>query len=185
MGVSNIPNNLVFDTLINKDTSPQTYQYSAERFNCQDYTSKRLEAVGLLTEPLRNFIMQDVPALLPDAKIQLQLAKGVTNIASIFENIMQGGEMCNCGSKCGCSKQLGGYVDSHVHFKDGQYPDVTGNNTGFYMSKYYNTADDIRRQAGMGKKKQKGGLIETHIHRMPNGQYTRINEPHQPVRFLD
>ncbi len=118
MGVPNIPNNLVFDTLINKDTGPQTWQYSSERFNCQDYTSKRLEAVGLLTEPLRNFIMQDVPALLPDAKIQLQLAKGVTNIASIFENIMQGGEMeggmmCNCGSKCGCGMKGKGFTQPH------------------------------------------------------------------------
>jgi hypothetical protein len=115
MSVPNIPSNLLFRTLINKDTDKTTWEYSSDRFNCQDYTSKRLEAVGLLTEPLRNFIMQDVPALLPDAKIQLQLAKGVTNIASIFENIMQGGEMCNCGSKCGCGMKGKGFAQPHKH----------------------------------------------------------------------
>jgi len=140
MGVGNIPKDLIFRTLINKDTDKNTWEYSSDRFNCQDYTSKRLEAVGLLTEPLRKFIMQDVPALLPDAKIQLQLAKGVTNIASIFENIMQGGELeggmiCNCGKKCGCGMK-GGYVESHVHMLKGQYPDVTGDVTFPWRSDY-------------------------------------------------
>jgi len=153
MGVPNIPKNLVFDTLINKDTDKNTYEYSADKFNCQDYTSKRLEAVGLLTEPLRKFIMQDVPALLPDAKIQLQLAKGVTNIASIFENIMQGGMMCNCGEKCGCGQE-GGWIEPHVHLKEGKYPDITGANTNVWASDY----------AGRGKKKQKGGYVAPHKH---------------------
>jgi hypothetical protein len=102
MSVPNIPSNLLFRTVINKDTDKTTWEYSADRFNCQDFTKKRLEAVGLLTEPLRQFVMQDIQELLPNAKIQIQIAKGVTNAASIIENVLQGGMMCNCGEKCGC-----------------------------------------------------------------------------------
>jgi hypothetical protein len=158
MSVPNIPSNLIFRTLINKDTDKTTWEYSADRFNCQDYTKKRLEATGLLTEPLRNFVMQNIQELLPDAKIQIQIAKGVTNAASIFENIMQGGMMCNCGEKCGCEKK-GGWIESHVHLKQGKYPDITGDNTNTWASDY----------AGRGKKKtkkQRGGWIEPHIHQV-------------------
>jgi len=153
MGVGNIPKNLVFDTLINKDTDKTTWQYSSERFNCQDYTSKRLEAVGLLTEPLRNFIMQDVPALLPDAKIQLQLAKGVTNIASIFENIMQGGELEGEGH-CGCGMK-GGQTENHYHMLSGPYSDATGRPFDPWMY--------AQQTAGKGKKKGKG-FAQPHKH---------------------
>jgi hypothetical protein len=140
MSVGNIPKDLIFRTVINKDTDKTTWEYSADRFNCQDFTKKRLEAVGLLTEPLRQFVMQDIQELLPNAKIQIQIAKGVTNAASIFENIMQGGEMeggmmCNCGKKCGCGMK-GGYIESHVHMLKGQYPDVTGDTTMAWRSDY-------------------------------------------------
>ena len=147
MSVPNIPSNLIFRTLINKDTDKTTWEYSADRFNCQDFTKKRLEATGLLTEPLRNFVMQDIQELLPDAKIQIQIAKGVTNAASIFENIMQGGMMCNCGEKCGCEKK-GGWIEPHVHLKEGKYPDITGANTNVWASDY----------AGRGKKKKGKGI---------------------------
>jgi hypothetical protein len=161
MSVGNIPKDLIFRTLINKDTDKTTWEYSADRFNCQDFTKKRLEAVGLLTEPLRNFVMQDIQELLPNAKIQIQIAKGVTNVASIFENIMQGGELeggmtCNCGKKCGCDKQEGGQTMNHLHMLKGEYSDVTGSPFDPWMY--------AQQTAGKGKKKKGKGFAQPHKH---------------------
>lgn len=89
-----------------QNTNADTFQYSANRNNCQAFLKTRLEALGLLTPELKNFIMQDIDKLIPGAEIQKSIAKGITNAASILQNIFVGGEyeegyggMC-LGGKC-------------------------------------------------------------------------------------
>jgi len=47
--------------------------------------------MNLLTPDLKEFIMQDIEELIPGAEIQKSIAKGVTNLASILQNIYRGG----------------------------------------------------------------------------------------------
>lgn len=159
MSVPNIPPNLPWGRFWD-NTDDNTWIYSANRWNCQAFLKTRLEALGLLTPALKEFIMQDIDTILDPVKnkFQISIAKGITDFASIMQNIYKGGEMeggmmCNCGSKCGCGQE-GGWIESHVHLKQGKYPDITGDNTNTWASDY----------AGRGKKKQKGGYVAPHKH---------------------
>lgn len=147
-----------------ENTDNTTWEYSANKYNCQAFLKTRLETLGLLTPALKEFIMQDIDTILDPVKnkFQISIAKGITDFANIMQNIYKGGEMggdgmCNCGSQCGCGVK-GGWIESHVHLKQGKYPDITGDNTNTWASDY----------AGRGKKKkkQKGGWVEPHIHQV-------------------
>ena len=158
MGVPNIkPNTAWLDFW--KNTDETTWNYNAVKFNCQNFLKRRLEELDLLTPELKDFIMQDIDTLLPGAEVQKSIAKGITDAASILQNIWKGGAICSCGEKCGCGL-AGGYLEQHVHLKDGKYPDITGDNTQPWRSDY----------AGRGKKKkkrtQKGGWVDPHIHQV-------------------
>jgi hypothetical protein len=157
MSVPNIkPNTAWLDFW--KNTDETTWNYNAVKYNCQNFLKRRLEELDLLTPELKDFIMQDIDTLLPGAEVQKSIAKGITDAASILQNIWKGGAMCNCGDKCGCGL-AGGYLEQHVHLKDGKYPDITGDNTQPWRSDY----------AGRGKKKkkrQKGGWVDPHIHQV-------------------
>lgn len=120
MGVPNIkPNTAWIDFW--KNTDETTWNYSANKYNCQNFLKRRLEELNLLTPELKDFIMQDIDTLLPGAEVQKSIAKGITDAASILQNIWKGGEMCNCGTKCGCGmtgkgKHKGsGFAQPHKH----------------------------------------------------------------------
>jgi len=180
MGVPNIPMKNGLPTLgwfkFWENTDNTTWEYSANKYNCQSFLKSRLEAAGLLTPALKDFILQDIDTILDPVKnkFQISVAKGITDFANIMQNIYKGGEMggdghCGCESQCGCGKkkskkQRGGWVEPHVHYKEGDYPDVTSQNVSLGMSKYYPVQTDPR-QIGKGKK-QRGGWVEPHIHQV-------------------
>ena len=76
--------------LVMTDVDQNTWIYDAFSKNCQHYVSGRLRAVGILTEPVANFINQDVEQLLPNKLLQ-SIVKGTTNIANLFRNVISGG----------------------------------------------------------------------------------------------
>ena len=109
MGVPNIKPNTAWRDFW-KNTDETTWNYSANKYNCQNFLKRRLEELNLLTPELKEFIMQDIDTLLPGAEVQKSIAKGITDAASILQNLWKGGEMeggmlCNCGEKCGCGKK--------------------------------------------------------------------------------
>jgi len=87
-----------------QNTNADTWQYSANKNNCQAFLKTRLEALDLLTPELKEFIMQDIDNLIPGKEIQKSIAKGITNAANILQNIYRGGGMegdgqCDCGMR--------------------------------------------------------------------------------------
>jgi hypothetical protein len=101
--------------------------------------------------------MQDIDKLIPGKEIQKSIAKGITNVASILQNIYKGGAMeggmtCNCGTKCGCGQE-GGWIESHAHLKQGKYPDITGDNTNTWASDY----------AGRGKRSKREDISKSYF----------------------
>lgn len=132
MGVPNIPivngkPTIAWDKFWD-NTDNTTWEYSANKFNCQAFLKTRLETLGLLTPALKEFIMQDIDTILDPVKnkFQISVAKGITDFANIMQNIYKGGEMggdgmCNCGSQCGCGTKCGcgikgkGFAQPHKH----------------------------------------------------------------------
>jgi len=106
MSVPNIPSNLPWGRFWD-NTDDNTWIYSANKWNCQAFLKTRLEALGLLTPALKEFIMQDIDTILDPVKnkFQISIAKGITDFASIMQNIYKGGAMmCGCENNCGCEK---------------------------------------------------------------------------------
>jgi hypothetical protein len=104
MSVPNIPPNLPWGRFWD-NTDDNTWVYSANKWNCQAFLKTRLEALGLLTPALKEFIMQDIDTILDPVKnkFQISVAKGITDFASIMQNIYKGGAMmCGCENDCGC-----------------------------------------------------------------------------------
>jgi hypothetical protein len=127
MGVPNIPMKNGLPTIgwfkFWDNTDNTTWEYSANRFNCQAFLKTRLETLGLLTPALKEFIMQDIDTILDPVKnkFQISVAKGITNFANIMQNIYMGGEMggdghCGCKDQCGCGVKKGkGFAQPHKH----------------------------------------------------------------------
>jgi hypothetical protein len=173
MSVPNIKPNTPWAKFFD-NTNADTWQYSANKNNCQAFLKTRLEALGLLTPELKEFIMQDIDKLIPGKEIQKSIAKGITNVASILQNIYKGGEMeggmtCNCGTKCGCGQE-GGQTMNHYHMLKGPYSDATGPPFDPWM---YD-----QQTSGKGKRKKGKGFAQPHKHDPQTGEvYTRYLEP--------
>jgi len=64
------------------------FLYSAFSNNCQDFVVNLLEANNLLTEENKLFVKQDVTDIAKKLKKTSKFADNVTNVASIFTNIL-------------------------------------------------------------------------------------------------
>jgi hypothetical protein len=68
------------------------FVYGAFNNNCQKFQIDFLQSNGLLTEPLRAFILQDVATLFKKYKYQQTIVNNVTGIGTAVDIIKKGGE---------------------------------------------------------------------------------------------
>lgn len=87
LDVSNIPKNLTINAFIDKTRKrmgDSFIKYSAFKFNCQHWVLNALQANGLDTPQLKNFILQDARGVVEGMPSYVEdLSDNVTDVASI------------------------------------------------------------------------------------------------------
>jgi hypothetical protein len=95
--------------------------YDPVRNNCQNHVAYMLKAMGLYTEEIKNFTMQNAKGILQDSPLLEKVSGVITDLAARFDRLIHGGKLKydhimkgGCCVFCKVSKPQCGCGKSHV-----------------------------------------------------------------------
>lgn len=94
--VAQIPSTLTFSTLMantQRALGSKFFSYDSTKNNCQDFIIAMFKSNSILTQPIYNFVKQDVGTLFQNFENTKKLMNVVTDLGSKFDIIKKGGRL--------------------------------------------------------------------------------------------